>query len=116
MANPNIVNVSDIRGKTATANVTSSMAAIVTNSSGSNKVIKINALYLSNIEGANTGLANVEILSDYSYRLLTEVEIPYASTLDVVSKAIYLEEDSSLRIQADSNDVLQAICSYEEIS
>jgi hypothetical protein len=116
MANPNIVNVSDIRGKTAVANVTSEMVAIVTNGSSSNKVIKINALYLSNIAGANTGLANVEIFSDYTYRILTDVEVASKSTLDVISKAIYLEEGTSLRVEANVNDILQAVCSYEEIS
>ena len=41
MANPNIVNVSDIRGKVAGQSITTGTNAIVTNSSGSNKVLKI---------------------------------------------------------------------------
>jgi hypothetical protein len=43
MANPNIVNVTDIRGKTAIALVTSTAAAIVSNGAGSNKIFKIAA-------------------------------------------------------------------------
>ena len=41
MANPNIVNVTSILGRVAGQAVTTSTTAIVTNSSGSNKVIKI---------------------------------------------------------------------------
>jgi hypothetical protein len=117
MANPNIVEVLDIRGKTAVANVTTITTSIVSNSGGSNKVFKINALYLSNIEGANTANANISVSrSSVDYSIGNSIDVPGKSTLDVVSKPIYLEEGDSLRISASANSFLQAVVSYEEIS
>jgi polyisoprenoid-binding protein YceI len=52
MAAPNIVNVSTITGKSAGIAVTTSAAAIVANGAGSNKVFKVNALYVSNVDGS----------------------------------------------------------------
>jgi hypothetical protein len=117
MANPNIVNVTDIRANTVVANVTTSMTALVTNSAASGKAIKVNALYLTCISGANGAIANVDILrSSGSFRLVEVIEVPYKSTLDVVSKAFYLLEGDTLRVQANANSFLQAICSFEEIA
>jgi hypothetical protein len=53
MAAPNIVGVSTITGKSAGIAVTTSAAAIVANGAGSNKVFKVNALYVSNVDGTN---------------------------------------------------------------
>ena len=52
MTAPNIVAVATISGKTAVQAVGTSATAIVTNSSGSGKVQKVNALFVSNINTA----------------------------------------------------------------
>jgi hypothetical protein len=44
------------------------------------------------------------------------VEIPANTTLDVVSKSVYLEEGDSLRLTASAASDLEAVCSFEEIS
>lgn len=116
MAAPNIVNVSTITGKTAVQAVGTSATAIVTNSAGSGKVQKINALYVSNINTA-AATVNVDIYrSATAYRMAYTVSVPAASSLDLMSKSIYLEEGDSLRLTASSAGYLEAICSYEEIS
>ena len=51
MSNPNIVNVTDIRGKLVGAELTTSSADIVT--APSDKVVKVNAMYITNIDGSN---------------------------------------------------------------
>lgn len=117
MANPNIVNVSEIYGKTAVQSVTTTATAIVTNAANSNKVIKVNALYVSNIDATS----NEEIAVDFfragiAYHITKTVVVPTGATLDVISKAIYLQEDDVLRLTAGSDSKLQAVCSYEEIS
>lgn len=119
MANPNIVNVSDIRGKVAGQSITTATNAIVTNSSGSNKILKINSLIVSNIDGVNSADLTVDILKNgTSYRLASTITVPADATLVVLSKdtSIYLEENDSLRLQASASGDLQAVCSYEEIS
>jgi hypothetical protein len=117
MAAPNIVNVTDIKGRTAVLNVTTSATAIVTNSANSNKVFKINALYIANIDGINNADITVDIYrSATAYHIAKTISVPADSTIDIISKSIYLEEGDSLRLTAGANNDLQATCSYEEIS
>jgi hypothetical protein len=117
MAAPNVVNVSTITGKTAVQAVGTSATAIVTNSSGSGKVLKVNALYVSNVDGTNNADVNVDFYrSSTAYHIAKTVVVPADATLDVISKAIYLEEGDSLRLTANATSDLEAVCSYEEIS
>ena len=117
MAAPNIVNVATITGKTAVQVVTTSATAIVTNSAASGKVFKVNALYVSNIDGTNAADLNVDLYrSSTAYRIAYTVSVPADSSLDVLSKSIYLEEGDALRLTASANTRLEAVCSYEEIS
>lgn len=117
MAAPNIVNVATITGKTAVQAVTTSATAIVTNSAASGKVFKINALYVSNVDGTNAADVNVDLYrSSTAYHVAKTVSVPADATLDIISKAIYLEEGDSLRLTASANSDLEAVCSYEEIS
>ena len=117
MAAPHIVNVATITGKTAVLAVTTSATAIVTNSASSGKVFKVNALYVSNIDGTNNADLNVDIYrSSTAYHIAKTVVVPADATLDVISKSIYLEEGDSLRLTASANSDLEAVCSYEEIS
>lgn len=117
MAAPNIVNVSTITGKTAVQVITTTPTAIVTNSAASGKVFKINALYISNIDGTSAADLNVDLFrSSTAYRIAYTITVPADSTLDVISKSIYLEEGDALRLTASSNTRLEGVCSYEEIS
>jgi hypothetical protein len=117
MAAPNIVNVITITGKTAVQNVITSATAIVTNSAASGKVFKVNALYVSNVDGANGANLDVDLYrSSTAYRLVYTVAVPADSVLDVISKSFYLEEGDSLRLTASANNDLEAVCSYEELS
>lgn len=117
MAAPNVVNVATIIGKTAVQAVGTSATAIVTNSSGSNKVFKVNALYVSNVDGTNNAEITVDLFrSSTAYRIALTVTVPADASLDVLSKPIYLEEGDSLRLTANASGDLEAVCSYEEIS
>ena len=117
MAAPNIVNVTTITGKTAVQSIGTSATAIVSNSAGSNKVFKINSLYVSNIDGSSAADLTVDIFrSSTAYRIASTISFPADSTLDVVTKPIYLEEGDDLRLTAGTSGDLQAVCSYEEIS
>ena len=117
MAAPNIVNVSTITGKTAVQAVGTSATAIVTNSASSGKVFKVNALYVSNVDGTDNAEVNIDIFrSSVAYHIVKTLVVPADATVDVISKAIYLEEGDALRITANATSDLEAVCSYEEIS
>lgn len=123
MANPNIINATSILGKTVfDAAVAVSASPLVTNAASSGKVLKINSLIISNIDGANPAditvtIRNVAGGTTYS-TLAKDIAVPADATLVVISKdtAIYLEEDMSIYLQASVSGDLSATCSYEEIS
>jgi hypothetical protein len=97
--------------------VGTSATAIVTNSAASNKVFKINALYVSNVDGTNNADLDIDIYrSSTAYHIAKTVVVPADGSLDVVSKAIYLEEGEARRLTASAASDLEAVCSYEEIS
>jgi hypothetical protein len=117
MAAPNIVNVTSIIGKTAVQSVGTTATAIVENTAASGKVFKINALYVSNVDGTNNAEINVDIFrSSVAYHIGKTIVVPADATLDVISKSIYLEEGDSLRLTANAASDLEAVCSFEEIS
>jgi hypothetical protein len=117
MAAPNIVNVTTITGKTSVQAITTSATAIVTNSAASNTVVKVNALYISNVDGTNNADVTVDVFrSSTAYKIAHTVVVPADAVLDVLSKSIYLEEGDSLRLTASANSDLEAVCSYEIIS
>ncbi len=123
MANPNIVSVASIYGKTACdTDVATSAASLVSNAASSGKIFKINSLIIANIDGTNSADITVTVRNVvgnviYSY-LANTVAVPADATLIVLSKdtSIYLEENMALYIQSSAAGDLSATCSYEEIS
>ena len=123
MANPNIVSVASIYGKTVyDTDVAASAASLVSNAASSGKIYKINSLIIANIDGTNTADITVTLTNaagDTTYSTIANtVAVPADATLIVVSKdtSIYLEEDMSLYVLASAAGDLSATCSYEEIS
>ena len=117
MANPNIVNVTAIYGTTYVQAVGVSATAIVTNAAASGTVIKLDALYVGNIDTSASYKITVDLFrSSTAYNMLYQISIPAGAGLDVLSKSIYLQEGDSLRLTADTASKLQAIASGEVIS
>ena len=120
MANPNIVAVTSIYGKSAGLALGTSGSAIVSNAASSGKIIKINTLTVANIDGTNSAdvTAYVNKGGVSNYQLAWTVAVPADATLVLISKdtSIYLEEGDGLYLYASATLDLQAFCSYEEIS
>jgi hypothetical protein len=116
LAAPNIFGASTCLGKSAMLIVPASATALLTNSAASNKVLKVNALYVSNVDGTASYTLTMDIFrSSVAYRLGFVIVIPAASTLDVINKPLYLEEGDVLRLTGSTASKLEAVCSYEEI-
>ena len=117
MAAPNIISATTIVGKTAVQAIGTSPTAIVTNAGSSGKALKVNALYISNVDGANNADVNVDLYrSSTAYHIAKTLSVPADATVDMLSKPIYLEEGDQLRLTASATSDLQAVCSYEDIS
>jgi len=120
MANPNIVSVASIYGKVAGLAVTTSATAIVSNASSSGKIYKVNSLIVSNVDGAANADVTVTVYKNQStsFHIASTVTVPADATLVVISKdtSIYLEENDSIRLTANVNSDLEAVCSWDEIA
>jgi hypothetical protein len=118
MANPNIVNVTAIYGKTALENLTTVTANVITNSTASSVVNKLNNVILSNYT-ASTVTANVSInRSTATYYLAGNIGVPANSTLVLIAKdtAFYMEEGDVLQANASANSSVSITASYEQIN
>jgi hypothetical protein len=124
MAAPNVVNVATITGKTAVVDLSTTNATLVVeNPASSNKVFKINSLYVSNVDGSTGAEITISLYSEDNIggtatEICKTVVVPADATLVVISKdtSIYLEEDKSIGATASAASDLKVVCSYEEIS
>jgi len=127
MAAPNIVSVTDIRGKSNVANLTNVSSSVIVNPVNSGKVFKINTIMVANIDGVNSGNVNVELfkfgaqnvatgVGNTTYFIADGITVPAKSSLDILSKSLYLEEGDQIKANADANNRLHFISSFEEIS
>jgi hypothetical protein len=115
MSNPNIVTVSSIFGTTWVQAVGTSATAIVSGVASS--VIKLDALYIGNIDTSASYKITVDLYrAGVAYNILYQISIPAGAGLDVLSKSIYIQEADTLRLTADTASKLQAVASGEVIA
>lgn len=130
MANPNIVNVTQIYGQTnfLTPANTSNLV-LIANAAGSSNVYKVDQVVAAN--QTNTA-ANVTV-SIYSngavtsgnvatggtgYAIASNISVPAFASLIVMDKttATYLTEDRSIVVASGTNSAITFSVSYEQIS
>ena len=130
MTAPNIVNVSTITARTYyDALADTNLTSLVLNPASSNKVFKINALSVANVDGSaacnvdvsyhpSTTTAVGSTVSSTGFSLASTIAVPADATLVVISKdtALYMAESSVLAVKSYTADDLHVIVSYEEIS
>ena len=122
MANPNIVNVSTINGKTYANVLTTANTLQLVNAVSSGQVLKINNIVISNVDGTNAADVSLEINNAAGnatpYRLVSTIAVPADASLIVTDKttSFYLEEDKSIKGFASANGDLEIVVSYEVIS
>lgn len=127
MANPNIVNVTNILGNTST-NLISSTAdpfatALVNNAASSGKVYKINSIIVANVDGSAAADITIKIFSEDDLggtgtAIASTISVPADASLVVIDKttSFYLLEDKSIGATASAANDLVVTCSWEEIN
>ena len=118
MAAPNLVNVTSIYGKTLGKALTTSAAMALL--CAADKVLKINSIIVSNIDGTNAVDVTVTFYdtgTTTNFDIAKTVTVPADSTLIVLGKdaPIYLEEAHSIRAGASAASDLEIVISYEEL-
>lgn len=125
MANPNIVNVTDIRGESVGWNLTATPTTTLMTVSA-DKLIKINRMTVANVDGTNA--ADVSVYIDTSVQtssgatvasgaadvyIAKTVSVPADATLVLVDTPIYLREGDILKGGASAASDLDLFISYE---
>ena len=117
MANPNIVNVTDIRGKTDTFALTTTLTTLVT--CAASHVYKINSIIVTNIDGTSAADVTVNYNDGTNTRAIgSTISVPADAALNLVDKnsGFYLEENEIISGSASANGDLVCLISYEDIS
>lgn len=131
MANPNIVNVTTIYGKTTYLTPSATTAVVLLpNAAASGKVLKINQIVAANVNGSAAVDTTVSLYtngavaqgsapsSGTAYPIVSTVSVPADASLIVTDKttAIYLEEGTSITVTSGTASGITYSISYEEIS
>lgn len=124
MANPNIVNVTSILGKTAYLTPSDTAAnVLLANAAASGNVLKINQIVAANVDGTSAVDTTVAVNtaaagSGTSYPIVSTVSVPADASIIVTDKttAIYLEEDKSIVVTSGTASKIAYTISYEIIS
>jgi len=132
MANPNIVNVSQIYGQTnylTPANT--STLVLIANTSGSSNVFKVNQVVAANTSnaaanasvflytsGAVTSGNLVVTSSSNAFAIASNISVPAYASLIVMDKttATYILENNAIVIQSGANSAITFSVSYEQIN
>jgi hypothetical protein len=119
MAAPNIKNPTTITGIIIVVGLgTTAVTGILTNTSGSNRVLKINSIFAANVNGVNAADISVSILRNGTdFYLARTINVPPNATQIISTKEtyFYVEENIGIRAQASSANRIHIIIGYEEI-
>jgi len=131
MAAPNIVNVATITAKTTSYTPSGTTAVVLlTNAASSGKVLKINSLVASNVDGTNAINTTVSYYTNgavaqgsapsggTAFPIVSTVSVPANASLIVIDKStqLYLEEGTCVSITSGTASKISYVVSYEEIS
>ena len=132
MANPNIVNVTQIFGQTnflTPANTAS--LVLIANTSGSGNVFKVDQVVAANqtntaanvtvsifTSGATSSGNAVTVGAGNTFPIASNISVPAYASLIVMDKttATYLTEDRAIIVASGTNNAITFSVSYEQIS
>ena len=127
MANPNIVSVTSIYGGNAGWNLSDTLTATLL-TVDTHKIVKINSIICSNVDGTNSATLNLYVDgmgsgasgvtttgADATIYLAKTMAVPADATLVILNTPIYLMENDILKGGASAASDLDLFVSFEII-
>ena len=116
MAAPNIVNVTTINGKSAVADLSTTLTTTLL-TAASDQVNKINLIRVTNVTDNDATVTIDSEVSGTHKELADELTVPAHASVDVVDKnsSFYLQETDLIRGGASAASTLVVTISYELI-
>lgn len=120
MATPNIVSPQTVTPKSPVVYaVTTTLAQALSNGASSNKVIRVDSILCSNIDGTNAADISISVYNGTTHGYICKtVAVPADATQLVIIKdsGFWLEEGWSIYAQASANDDLQLLINTTEFT
>ena len=116
MAAPNIVNVSTINGKSAVADLGTTLTTTLL-TAAADQVNKINLIRVTNVTDSDATVTIDSEVSGTHKELADELTVPAHASVDVIDKnsSFYLQETDLIRGGASAASTLVVTISYELI-
>ena len=118
MANPNLVAVTSILGKSIQGALDTTVTTDLL-TCASDKLLKVNSIIIANIDGTNSATVTMGIIKSGGSVVLfaSTIAVPADATLVLIDKnsSIYLQEGDILEGGASANSDLTYTISYEEL-
>jgi hypothetical protein len=117
MATPNIASIATITPKNAMGTLGDTNRTTMIDVPAETAV-RIDTILIANIDGSNAADATVEISNDNGstyYKIASTISVPADSTLDLISRPIYLDETDLIAITAGAANDLAFHVSYVEM-
>lgn len=119
MANVNLKSLTTVFGENASiVDIPITASGIVT--CGSNEVLKVNSLYVSNIDSTNTATVTADVYdgTNVNSYLVKGLSVGAGGTVNIVTNetSIYINEGQSIRLTSSASGDIAGFISYERIS
>ena len=131
MAAPNLLALTTGLGKTTYYTPSDTTAVVLlTNASGSGKVLKINQIVAANVNGTSAADCTVSVYTNgavaqgsapsggTAYPIASTIAVPADASLIISDKTtqLYLEEGTSISVTSGTANAITFTVSYEELS
>lgn len=118
MANPNIISISSMEGKTSLAELTTLTSTLFTVPTAGNVVYKVNTILASNKHNTNAVEVTVKLVRNSTdYEVFNKINVPNKSTMVLNSRdsSFYMEQGDTLSAFASASGDANIFVSYEII-
>ena len=117
MATPNLINVATITPKNAMGTLGDTNRTTMIDVPAETAV-RVDSILIANDDGTNACDVTVEISNDNGstyYKIASTISVPADSTLDLISRPLYLDETDLLAVTAGTASDLDYHVSYVEM-
>ena len=123
MAAPNLQAPTTVTGKTTYVYLSStSETTLLSNAASSNRALRIANITVANTSATTSASIAAKIYTAASagtgYALAATVTVPVGAVVILVGKEnpVWLEEDKRITVTAGTANILDVVCSYEEVA
>ena len=123
MTAPNLQAPTTVTGKTTYLSLSStSETTLLSNAASSNKALRIANLTVANTSATTSASIAAKIYTAASggtgYALAATVTVPVGAVVILIGKEnpLWLEEDKRITVTAGTANILDVVCSYEEVA